>query len=66
MRQINDLSYDEQTDWEKIIAGVAEIRGFEEAIEEVYEKDLIESPVHLSIGQELTSVLIGIYKQKKM
>lgn len=65
MIYIKDITSSEQEAWDKIIADVAEIRGFEEAIEEVYEKDLIESPVHLSIGQELTSVLIGIYKQKK-
>ena len=39
------------------------IRAFEEAIEKVYLEDVVESPVHLSIGQELSSVLAGINKK---
>ena len=35
------------------------IREFEKKIQEVYHLDIIQSPVHLSIGQELTSVLIS-------
>ena len=42
-----------------------QIRAFEEAIEEVYFDDVVESPVHLSIGQELSSVLAGINKQEQ-
>lgn len=52
-------------EWRELIETCIRIRAFEEAIEAVYEKDLIQSPVHLSIGQELTSVLIAKFLEKK-
>ena len=42
----------------KIIEKVLFIRRFEEKIIEIYHTDVIKSPVHLSIGQELFSVLL--------
>ena len=43
----------------KIIEKVLFIRRFEEKIIEIYHTDVIKSPVHLSIGQELFSVLLA-------
>ena len=44
---------------ETIIEKVLFIRRFEEKIIEIYHTDVIKSPVHLSIGQELFSVLLA-------
>lgn len=44
--------------WNDIVKKCVNIRAFEEAIEEIYKDDLIQSPIHLSIGQEITSVMI--------
>ena len=55
----------EMKKWKKITELTAEIRGFEEAIEDVYAEDMIESPVHLSIGQELISVLAGLNSERE-
>ena len=43
----------------EIVSKIIMIREFEKKIQEVYHLDIIQSPVHLSIGQELTSVLIS-------
>ena len=43
----------------KIIEKILFIRRFEEKIIEIYHTDVIKSPVHLSIGQELFSVLLS-------
>lgn len=45
--------------WEKIVAKAVLIREFEKCVQAVYWDDLIQSPVHLSIGQELASCLIA-------
>ena len=50
--------------WREILEKCIEIRAFEQAIERVYQEDIIQSPVHLSIGQELTSVMMGKLKEK--
>ena len=52
---------------QKIIEKVLFIRRFEEKIIEIYHTDVIKSPVHLSIGQELFSVLLAneIIKEDK-
>ena len=41
------------------VSKVIMIREFEKRIQDIYHLDVIQSPVHLSIGQELTSVLIS-------
>ena len=46
-------------DWEIILEKTILIREFEKVIQSLYFSDCIQSPVHLSIGQELTSVLIS-------
>ena len=43
----------------KIIEKVLFIRRFEEKIIKIYHTDVVKSPVHLSIGQELFSVLLA-------
>ena len=43
----------------EFIKQVLFIRRFEEKIIEIYHTDVIKSPVHLSIGQELFSVLLA-------
>ena len=43
----------------EIIEKVLFIRRFEKKIVEIYHTDVIKSPVHLSIGQELFSVLLA-------
>ena len=43
----------------KKVEKVLFIRRFEEKIIEIYHTDVIKSPVHLSIGQELFSVLLA-------
>ena len=43
----------------EIIEKVLFIRRFERKIVEIYHTDVIKSPVHLSIGQELFSVLLA-------
>ena len=53
-------------DWNQIYTKCMHIRAFEEAIEKVYLEDVVESPVHLSIGQELSSVLAGINKKDQI
>ena len=53
---------------QEIIRKVLFIRRFEEKIIEIYHSDVIKSPVHLSIGQELFSVLLAnqIRKEDKI
>jgi TPP-dependent pyruvate/acetoin dehydrogenase alpha subunit len=48
----------------EILNKVIKIREFEQRIQELYHLDIIQSPVHLSIGQELTSVLISENMEK--
>ena len=43
----------------RVVEKVLFIRRFEEKIIEIYHTDVIKSPVHLSIGQELFSVLLA-------
>lgn len=50
--------------WYKLIEGCVKIREFERVIQDTYPKDTIQSPVHLSIGQELTSALIAHFYLK--
>ena len=52
----------------KIIEKVLFVRRFEEKIIEIYHTDVVKSPVHLSIGQELFSVLLAekIEKEDKI
>jgi TPP-dependent pyruvate/acetoin dehydrogenase alpha subunit len=45
--------------WIEIVKRVTLIREFERVVQDLYESDVIQSPVHLSIGQELLSVLIS-------
>ena len=45
--------------WENILEKTILIRQFEKIIQELYKTDCIQSPVHLSIGQELTAALIA-------
>ena len=45
--------------WEKILEKAILIREFETVIQKLYLSDCIQSPVHLSIGQELTAVLMS-------
>jgi len=45
--------------WLHIVKSVTFIREFERVVQDLYESDVIQSPVHLSIGQELLSVLIA-------
>ena len=47
------------TDWEIILEKVTLIRMFEKVVQDLYSLDYIQSPVHLSIGQELASCLIA-------
>ena len=47
------------TDWEIILEKVTLIRMFEKVVQDLYRLDYIQSPVHLSIGQELASCLIA-------
>ena len=50
--------------WEIILEKTILIREFEKMIQTLYHTDCIQSPVHLSIGQELTAVLISqFYKE---
>ena len=52
----------------RVVEKVLFIRRFEEKIIEIYHTDVIKSPVHLSIGQELFSVLLAekIEKEDKI
>jgi len=51
-------------DWEIILEKTILIREFEKTIQSLYHTDCIQSPVHLSIGQELTAVLMSqFYKE---
>ena len=45
--------------WEQILEKAILIREFEKVIQKLYLSDCIQSPVHLSIGQELTAVLMS-------
>tara|TARA_B100002019_G_C21180897_1_gene553616 strand:- start:18 stop:956 length:939 start_codon:yes stop_codon:yes gene_type:complete len=45
--------------WSLILEKTILIREFEKIIQELYFSDCIQSPVHLSIGQELTAVLMS-------
>ena len=49
----------------EIIEKILFIRRFEEKIIEIYHTDVIKSPVHLSIGQELFSVLLAKHVKKE-
>lgn len=50
--------------WEKLLEKTILIREFEKTIQKLYSTDCIQSPVHLSIGQELTAVLMAeFYKE---
>ena len=49
----------------KIIEKILFIRRFEEKIIEIYHTDVVKSPVHLCIGQELFSVLLAGNIQKE-
>ncbi len=46
-------------DWEIILEKTILIREFEKIIQSLYHTDCIQSPVHLSIGQELTAALMA-------
>jgi pyruvate dehydrogenase E1 component alpha subunit len=46
-------------DWKLILEKTILIREFEKVIQELYLTDCIQSPVHLSIGQELTAVMMS-------
>ena len=46
-------------DWEIILEKTIIVREFEKVIQSIYHTDCIQSPVHLSIGQELTAVLMA-------
>ena len=50
--------------WELILEKTILIREFEKVIQELYLSDCIQSPVHLSIGQELTAVLMAHFYKK--
>ena len=45
--------------WHQILEKSIAIRQFETVVQELYSTDCIQSPVHLSIGQELASALIA-------
>ena len=47
------------SNWEKILEKTILVREFEKIIQSLYFTDCIQSPVHLSIGQELISVLMS-------
>lgn len=52
------------TNWRNILERTILIREFEKVIQNLYLTDCIQSPVHLSIGQELTPVLMAeFYKE---
>ena len=50
--------------WEELLEKTIFIREFEKIIQDLYSSDCIQSPVHLSIGQELTSVLMAKFYRK--
>lgn len=50
--------------WREILEKCILIREFEKVIQDLYKSDCIQSPVHLSIGQELSSVLISHFYKK--
>ena len=50
--------------WEQILEKAILIREFEKVIQKLYLSDCIQSPVHLSIGQELTAVLMSKFYLK--
>ncbi len=50
--------------WEELLEKTIYIREFEKIIQDLYSSDCIQSPVHLSIGQELTSVLMAKFYRK--
>ena len=50
--------------WEPILEKTILIREFEKVIQDLYLTDCIQSPVHLSIGQELTAVLMSKFFNK--
>ncbi len=50
--------------WEKLLEKTILIREFEKIIQNLYSSDCIQSPVHLSIGQELTAVLMSAFYEK--
>ena len=45
--------------WEEILEKTILVREFEKLIQTLYHTDCIQSPVHLSIGQELTAALMS-------
>ena len=48
------------TNWSLILEKSIAIRQFESVVQHLYSTDCIQSPVHLSIGQELASALIAV------
>ena len=50
--------------WKELLEKTILIREFEKTIQKLYLTDCIQSPVHLSIGQELTSVLMAKFYKK--
>ena len=53
------------TNWNSILETCVAIREFEVHIQELYKSDLIQSPVHLSIGQELICGIISNYSNQE-
>ena len=52
-------------DYEKAYYLFKKIRCTEEKIIEIYESDIIKSPVHLSLGQESIAVGVALASEKK-
>jgi len=50
--------------WGGILDKCCEIRAFETCIQNLYHTDIVQSPVHLSLGQELISVLAARFSTK--
>ncbi len=50
--------------WTTILKKCCQIRSFENIIQELYHTDIIQSPVHLSVGQELSSVLASYFSNE--
>ena len=53
------------TNWKFILEKCVAIREFEACIQQLYKSDLIQSPVHLSVGQELICALISNYSHSE-
>ena len=52
------------TNWSLVLEKSVAIRQFESVVQHLYSTDCIQSPVHLSIGQELASALIAVNYQQ--